>query len=101
MVSREVEDFVKQQRLEAEGVTNVFIEQLKQNVSVDLKRVMEAAAITDAKVTALAAESERALTLVSSESEKFAAKIAADKGDMDARAETLRLAGVSLGKSIE
>ena len=92
MVSREIEDLVKQQRLEAEGVTNILIEQLKQNVSVDLKRVMEAAAITDAKVTALATESERALTLVSSESERFAAKFAADKNDMDARAETFRLA---------
>ena len=87
---------MKQQRLEAEGVTNVFIKQLEQNVSIDLKRVIEAAAITDAKVTALAAESERALTLVPSESEKFAAKVAADKSDMDSRAETFRLAGVSL-----
>ena len=96
MVSQEVEDLVKQQWLEAEGVTNVYIQKLEQNFNNDMERIIEAAATTDARVTALVAESERALTLVSSESEQFAAKVAADKNEMDSRAETFRLAGVSL-----
>ena len=96
MVSREVEDFTKQQRIETERAVNLFIKQVQDTINTDLQKIIAGVASTDAKETQLAAESERALTLVSAESEKFAAKVAADKTEMDSREETFRLAGVKL-----
>ena len=92
MVSREVEDFVKQQRLEANGVTNRLILQLQERVDGGMIQIAKAAEATDAKVLALAAESERCITLVKGESEKFAEKVAADKVELDTRAEAFRVA---------
>ena len=93
MVAREVEDYVKQQRLEAEGVTNRLILQMQARIDSGMSQIAAAAVATDAKVVALSAESERCLTLVKGESERFAEKVAADKGEMDTRAETFRVAG--------
>ena len=99
MVSREVEDFVKQQRIETEGVVNLAIKQVQDSINNNLARIAEGVASIDAEVTTLAAESKRALKFVSAESEKFAAKVAADKIEMDSRAETFRLAGATWRRS--
>ena len=96
MVSREVEDYAKQQRLEAEGVTNRLILQLQEGVGGGMIQIAKAAEASDAKVLALAAESERCITLVKGESEKFAENVSADKADMDTRSEAFRVAGARL-----
>ena len=87
---------MRQQGLETEGAVNLVIKGVQDTISADLQKIIVGVAPTDAKVTEFKAESERALKLVSAESGKFAAKVAADKMEMDSRAETFRLAGVNL-----
>ena len=57
---------------------------------------MEQASVTIGKVELLTEESGRAMRLVLAESEKFAAKVAADKAEMDVKAESFRARGAGL-----
>ena len=96
MVSREVEDLVRQQRYEYEGAVNLMIKGVQDTINADLQKIIAGVASTDAKVMELAAAYERAMKMVSAESEKFAGKVAADKTEMGSRSEPFRLAGVAL-----
>ena len=97
MVSRaEVDDQVRQGKMESEGSVNPQITSLQETIDGELQKIMAVAASTDAKVEALGAESERAMKLVMAESEKFAVQVATDKAEMDARTETFRTAGAAL-----
>ena len=82
--------------METEGAVNLVIKGVQDTINADLQNIIAGVASTDAKVMELAAESARAMKLESAESEKFAGKVAADKTEMDSRAETFHLAGVAL-----
>ena len=64
MVSRaEVEDLVKQGRMESEGYANLQLKGLQETITTELRRIRATATSTDAKVEALGAESERAMKM--------------------------------------
>ena len=60
MVSRaDVEDQVRQGKLESEGYVNLQIKSLQETINGELQNIMAVAASTDAKVEALRSESEK------------------------------------------
>ena len=70
MVSYEqVQDYVRQEKKEAEGYTNIQSENLQKVLNGELQKVMGPAEATDEMVELLGQESGRAMRLVLAESE--------------------------------
>ena len=82
--------------MRSDGYASVQFNNLEDALKSEVPKLMDQAPVTDGKVELVTEESCRAMRLVLAESKKFAAKVAADKADMDVKAESFRTAGAGL-----
>ena len=86
--------------MRSDGYANIQFKTLEDNMKIEVQKPMGQAALTHGKVELLTEESGRVMRMVLVESEKFAAKVAADMAEMDAKAECFRAARAGL-KTVE